>query len=85
MPFHGRPRILVQQLVELVNGWIVPLGQYCLGSTRGQSLLEVAEQVHQDFADNLKFARVWGSQVHDGTQVSGDYVPYDRDVVELHV
>ena len=52
---------------------------------RGETLLDVAEQVHKDFAANLKFARVWGSEVHDGTQVKGDYVLHDKDVVELHV
>ncbi|MCL4204846.1 MAG: 50S ribosome-binding GTPase [Pirellulaceae bacterium] len=52
---------------------------------RGGTLLEIAEQIHKDFAKNLKFARVWGSAVHDGTQVKGDYVLHDRDVVELHV
>jgi ribosome-interacting GTPase 1 len=51
---------------------------------RGGTLLDVAELVHKDFARNLKFARVWGSQVHDGTVVKGDYVVNDRDVVELH-
>lgn len=50
---------------------------------RGATLLEVAEQVHQDFKQ-LTHARVWGSRVHDGTQVTGDYVPEDGDVVELH-
>ena len=52
---------------------------------RGDSLAEVAALVHKDIAENLKFARVWGSQVHDGTQVKADYVVQDRDVVELHV
>jgi uncharacterized protein len=33
----------------------------------------------------LKFARVWGTAVHDGTQVKGDYVLHDQDVVELHM
>jgi ribosome-interacting GTPase 1 len=51
---------------------------------RGGTLLEIAEQVHKDFAQNLKFGRVWGSQVHDGTAVKGDYVLHDKDVVELH-
>jgi hypothetical protein len=45
----------------------------------------VAEQVHRDFARDLKFARVWGSQVHPGTTVKGDYVVHDKDVVELHI
>jgi ribosome-interacting GTPase 1 len=52
---------------------------------RGGTLLEIAELVHKDFAHNLKHARVWGSQVHDGTNVKGDYVVHDKDVVELHM
>ncbi len=52
---------------------------------RGQSLLDLAGQVHKDYVENLKFARVWGEAVHDGTVVKGDYVLHDRDVVELHM
>jgi ribosome-interacting GTPase 1 len=52
---------------------------------RGQTLLELAGQVHKDYLDNLKFARVWGSAVHDGTVVKADYVLHDKDVVELHM
>lgn len=52
---------------------------------RGGTLLEMAGLVHKDFLTGLKFARVWGSAVHDGTQVKGDYVLNDQDVVELHV
>jgi ribosome-interacting GTPase 1 len=51
---------------------------------RGGTLAEVAAMIHQDFSDHLKFARVWGSQVHPGTTVKGDYVLNDKDVVELH-
>jgi ribosome-interacting GTPase 1 len=52
---------------------------------RGGTLLDIAEQVHKDYARELKFARVWGSHVHDGTSVKGDYVLHDKDVVELHM
>jgi ribosome-interacting GTPase 1 len=52
---------------------------------RGGTLLDVAMLIHKDFAESLKHARVWGSHVHDGTTVKGDYVLYDKDVVELHV
>jgi len=45
---------------------------------RGSALLEMAGMVHKDFLANLKFARVWGTAVHDGTQVKGDYVLHDR-------
>ena len=52
---------------------------------RGGTLAEVAGLIHKDFVEGLKFGRVWGSEVHDGTQVKGDYVVHDKDVVELHV
>jgi ribosome-interacting GTPase 1 len=52
---------------------------------RGGTLHEIAELIHKDFAQNLKFARIWGCQVHDGTTVKGDYVLHDKDIVELHV
>ena len=51
---------------------------------RGSTLLDMAAQVHKDIAANLKFARVWGSAVHDGTPVKGDYILNDADVVELN-
>ena len=52
---------------------------------RGQTLEDLAELVHRDFAKNLKNAKVWGDAVHPGTVVKGDYVLHDQDVVELHV
>lgn len=52
---------------------------------RGSTLLEMAGQVHKDYVEGLKFARVWGTAVHDGTQVKGDYVLHDKDIVELHM
>lgn len=52
---------------------------------RGSTLLDVAAEIHKDFVEHLKFARVWGSAVHDGTVVKGDYVLHDQDIVELHM
>jgi len=52
---------------------------------RGGTLQQIAEMIHKDLAQGLKFARVWGSHVHDGTTVKGDYVLNDKDIVELHV
>jgi hypothetical protein len=52
---------------------------------RGSTVIDMAGQVHKDFLENLKFARVWGTAVHDGTVVKGDYVLHDGDIVELHV
>ena len=52
---------------------------------RGSPLIDLAGQVHKDFIEGLKFARVWGEAVHDGTVVKGDYELHDKDVVELHM
>jgi ribosome-interacting GTPase 1 len=51
---------------------------------RGGTLADVAALVHKDIAENLKFARVWGSNVHDGSTAKADYVLHDKDIVELH-
>ena len=52
---------------------------------RGDTLADLASQVHKDYVDGLKFARVWGTAVHDGTHVKGDYLLHDKDIVELHM
>jgi ribosome-interacting GTPase 1 len=52
---------------------------------RGSMLLDLAGMVHKDYLEGLKFARVWGEAVHDGTAVKGDYVLHDKDIVELHM
>jgi ribosome-interacting GTPase 1 len=52
---------------------------------RGSQLIDLAGEVHKDYRENLKFARVWGEAVHAGTPVKGDYVLHDRDIVELHL
>lgn len=52
---------------------------------RGSMLMEMAGMVHKDYLEGLKFARVWGEAVHDGTAVKGDYVLHDKDIVELHL
>jgi len=51
---------------------------------RGGTVLGVAELVHRDLAESFRFAKIWGTDVHPGTQVKGDHVVCDKDVVELH-
>jgi len=50
----------------------------------GSTLVEMAAQVHRDFAENLKSARIWGTGVFDGQSVKRDHVLHDKDIVELH-
>jgi ribosome-interacting GTPase 1 len=49
----------------------------------GGTVEDFARKVHQDFYQNLKAARVWGSSTFDGQMVQRDYVLHDEDIVEL--
>jgi ribosome-interacting GTPase 1 len=51
----------------------------------GSTVQEMAALVHNDFADNLKSARVWGTGVFEGQSVKRDHILHDKDVVELHI
>jgi len=52
---------------------------------KGSTVEEFAGQIHQDFFENLKTARVWGNVVYDGQMVRRDHVLHDGDVVELRM
>ncbi|MDZ7697308.1 MAG: GTPase [Deltaproteobacteria bacterium] len=52
---------------------------------KGSTLADFAGKVHQDFARNLKAARVWGNAVYDGQMVQRDHLLQDGAVVELHM
>ena len=51
---------------------------------KGSTVLDFASQIHKDFAQKLKFARIWGKQKYDGQMVHRDYVVQDGDIIELH-
>lgn len=52
---------------------------------QGQTVADMAGQLHKDIAAGLRYARIWGSQVYPGQQVGPEHPVADRDVVELHV
>ncbi|UCE07704.1 MAG: 50S ribosome-binding GTPase [bacterium] len=52
---------------------------------KGSTLLDFAKAVHKDFAEKLKFARVWGDNVFDGQRITKDYILQDKDIIELHI
>lgn len=51
---------------------------------RESTVAELAEMVHKDFAEQVKFARVWGGGKFEGQQVGRDHVLREGDIVELH-
>ncbi len=52
---------------------------------KGSTMADLTGKVHQDFAQKLKSARVWGPAVFDGQMVQRDYVLQDGDIVELQI
>ena len=52
---------------------------------RGSTLEDAAAEVHKDFRDKLKYARLWGSGKHDGIMVKRDHIMQDGDIIELHL
>ncbi|MFH1978476.1 MAG: GTP-binding protein [Candidatus Aenigmatarchaeota archaeon] len=44
----------------------------------------VCLKLHRTFADNFKYARIWGSGKFPGQKMGGEYKLKDKDIVELH-
>ena len=61
---------------ELARPYILP---------QGSTVVDFARAVHRDFADKLKFARLWGHGKFAGQRVMRDYILQDRDIIELHI
>lgn len=52
---------------------------------RGDTVIDFARAVHKDFAQSLRYARVWGAGKFDGQRVQRDQELVDGDVIELHI
>lgn len=52
---------------------------------RGSTVLDMARTVHRELAEDLEYARLWGSAKFDGQPVEQEHVLQDGDIVELHV
>jgi uncharacterized protein len=51
---------------------------------KGSVLLDAAYHLHKDFAEKLKYARLWNSE-SQGIRVARDHLMQDGDVVEFHI
>ena len=53
---------------------------------KGDTLREVAQQLHKDFVEKFRYARIWGkSSKFPGQKVGIDHIPMDKDIVEIHI
>ncbi len=51
----------------------------------GSQVLDAVRAIHREFADRLKYVRIWGSGRFDGQQVPSDHLLEDGDVIEVHL
>ena len=51
----------------------------------GSQAIDAVRAVHREFADRLKYVRIWGSGRFDGQQVPSEHVLEDGDIVEVHL
>lgn len=54
-----------------------------LGLPKKSTVLNVAKNLHKDFARKLRYARVWGSAKFPGQRVSKEYELKNKDIVEV--
>ncbi|MEA3377328.1 MAG: TGS domain-containing protein [Chloroflexota bacterium] len=78
----------VFDLLEIIRVYSQPPGQAPDRSRpfvldKGSTVEDFAAEVHRDFVETLKAARIWGAGVYDGQNVGRDHVLHDGDVVEL--
>jgi len=52
---------------------------------KGETVLDLAYNIHRDFPERLKNARLWGSSKFEGQSVAREYMLEDRDIVELNL
>jgi small GTP-binding protein len=52
---------------------------------QGSTVLDLAKEIHKDFAAKLNYARIWGPGKYDGQRVHRDYILQDGDIIELHM
>jgi len=48
------------------------------------TVMDLAVAVHRQLAEKLRYARIWGTGVHDGQNVQRTHVLHDKDIIELH-
>ena len=53
---------------------------------KGSTIENLAEQVHKDFLNNLKYAKIWGpSAKHKGQTTGLDHKLKEEDIIEFHL
>jgi len=50
----------------------------------GSTVMDLAQDIHRQLAEKLKYARIWGTGVYDGQNAQRNHILNDKDIIELH-
>ena len=50
----------------------------------GATVMDLANAIHRQLAEKLRFARIWGTGVYDGQNAPRNHILNDKDIIELH-
>ncbi len=50
----------------------------------GSTVLDMAQAVHRDLPEELRYARIWGANSYPGQTVQRQHILSDADIIELH-
>jgi len=50
----------------------------------GSTVMNLATAIHRELAEKFRYARIWGTGVHDGQNVQKNHILNDKDIIELH-
>jgi len=83
-------KLKIYQMLDIIRVYTKAPGQKPVFTDpivlrRESTLEDAAAEVHKDFRDKLKYARLWGSGKHDGIMVKRDHIMQDGDIIELHI
>jgi len=81
-------KVALWRHLQLIRAYAKPPGKHPdrlepFVLVQGSTVVDLAERIHRELAENLQFVRVWGGKL-DGQRVARDFELRDRDVVELH-
>jgi ribosome-interacting GTPase 1 len=51
----------------------------------GSTVLNAARDIHKDFANNLRYARIWGADKFNGQRAARNQQLTDGDIIEFHI
>ncbi|MEO0084780.1 MAG: TGS domain-containing protein [candidate division WOR-3 bacterium] len=52
---------------------------------KGSTVLDAAKALHKEFAEKLRYARLWDNDKFNGQMVEKNYVLKDKDIIEFHI